>query len=63
MPILPKPVGVINETDSERYFKLLILYRNKYDSIFFRIIIEWLHEVDPDRAWNILVTQELLKIK
>ncbi|XP_023334329.1 uncharacterized protein LOC111705865 [Eurytemora carolleeae] len=39
MPILPKPVGVKNESDESR------------------VIIEWLHEVDPDRAWNILVTQ------
>jgi len=22
-----------------------------------RVIIEWLYEVDPDRAWDILVTQ------
>jgi len=39
MPILPKPVGVHNQTDNDR------------------LIIEWLHEIDPDRAWNILVTQ------
>jgi len=39
MPVLPKPVGVHNETDADR------------------VIIEWLHEVDPNRAWNILVTQ------
>jgi len=39
MPVMPKPVGVHNQTDSDR------------------IIIEWLYEVDPDRAWNILVTQ------
>ena len=39
MPIFPKPVGVHNETNSER------------------TIIEWLHEIDPDRGWKILVTQ------
>ena len=39
MPILPKPVGVHNETDASR------------------TIVEWLHEVSPDRGWKMLVTQ------